>query len=762
MDEFDIMRAAKRTTYRKYCEAMDNDLNGIDVRLNVEHNGGGQGPLGHSRTSPKEKDRDKESRRAARAEQVSQHLDSVERMIVASQGHVDRLSEEQAKVFGFLQRESSSLRDEIEALRHRLQSSGMHVRASTVPCIPPGAVVIGKVTMGTVMERKGVEKASREGHCGLSHSSSGLMPAFGKTTSLTARSCASEELTSTGTALTDFCHDGHAHASPSNGVSSSFHVLERWKEEQMVPTQTGSGTPPAPTPLNGHRTPNGSRVARGSIPSKDVDASRKKIKERARLSGFKQELLEELQRSDHSPEEEEGHHSKNRFCHHKAMEYSDASRRHVFVDRDEMKEKMRDSLLEKEYSVHNYYKRSGIWQKIARSAVFENMTLLVIALNAVWIAADVDFNEADVLLEAEALFQFMDNFFCFYFLFEWFVRFMAFEHKHNGLGDSWFVFDGLLMVMSVVDTWFMALGVLFLKASMTDSGWMSNAVIFKLLRLVRITRLARMAKLFRVMPELMIMIKGMACAMRSVFFTLCLLMLIVYVFAITFVQLMGPRGAMQPLSPGFDSDWFATVPRAMMTLLLGGTMPDEAALILPVGAEHPCSYLLIMLFILLAGLTVMNMLVGVLCEVVSVVSSVERETLLVSFVQSQLEELLEEAGADADKNTKLSRTEFLNLLSHPLAARALRDVGVDVIGLVDFTDHIFENGRELTFPEFMKLVLDLRGSNSATVKDIIELRKLVITEIRRLVDDPEGEHGSIRAGVFPGSEVFPTSSLPAA
>ena len=43
--------------------------------------------------------------------------------------------------------------------------------------------------------------------------------------------------------------------------------------------------------------------------------------------------------------------------------------------------------------------------------------------------------------------------------------------------------------------------------------------------------------------------------------------------------------------------------QAMVTLLLGGTLPDEADLIVPVGAEHPMMWCLIMLFILLAGLS---------------------------------------------------------------------------------------------------------------------------------------------------------------
>jgi len=68
-----------------------------------------------------------------------------------------------------------------------------------------------------------------------------------------------------------------------------------------------------------------------------------------------------------------------------------------------------------------------------------------------------------------------------------------------------------------------------------------------------------------------------------------------------------------------------------------------------------------------------------------------------------------------------------------MACRALRDVGVDVIGLVDCADTLFvdNHGRmveELEFADFMDVVLQLRGSNTATVKDVVELRKLLRTQ----------------------------------
>jgi hypothetical protein len=252
-----------------------------------------------------------------------------------------------------------------------------------------------------------------------------------------------------------------------------------------------------------------------------------------------------------------------------------------------------------------------------------------------------------------------------------------------------------------------------------------NASILRLFRLLRLSRMARMARLLRAMPELMVLIKGMATAMRSVFFTLCLLIGIIYVFGIAFVQLMKGTSA--------GDVYFQTVPDAMNSLLLQGTIPDQAQLVEDVGVEHWIFRACILFYILLASLTVMNMLVGVLCEVVTVVSTVEKESLLVNYVKTQLEHMLKTSGIDADADGMIAKKEFEALLENPRAAQALQEVGVDVIGLVDFTDFIFSNGRMLSFQDFMDTVLSLRGTNTATVKDVVDLRKFMVTEFEKVI-----------------------------
>lgn len=396
----------------------------------------------------------------------------------------------------------------------------------------------------------------------------------------------------------------------------------------------------------------------------------------------------------------------------------------IFADANAMKEKLRANLGRPKYCVTNFYHTEGCAQRFARSSIFENATLAVIALNAIWIAIDTEYNDK-ILIEADPVFQIAENLFCLYFSSEWLIRFLAFAQKSNCLRDGWFVFDSALVFMMVAETW-----VMYLVFGLSGGGGdMGNTGVVRLVRLLRLTRMARMAKLLVAVPELTILLKGISVAFRSVMFTLLLLVVIIYIFGIAFTQLL--------VDTNVGKKHFDGLADSMLTLLLHATFVDDLPRVVEaVGREHFLYGAFLMLFVLIASLTVMNMLIGILCEVVSVVSAVEKENCLLNFVRSRMQEMLRESGLDADGDGMINKTEFEKLIELPEAAMALQDVGVDVLGLVDSADFIFgmDGTTELTFGDFMDVVLQLRGSNTATVKDVVDLRKFFTQELSMVED----------------------------
>jgi len=405
-----------------------------------------------------------------------------------------------------------------------------------------------------------------------------------------------------------------------------------------------------------------------------------------------------------------------------AFKRASRSRTTVFADVETMKAKVKDAVMQPVYDVRNFYKEHGGFQKIARSSIFEKVTLMVIALNAIWMAVETDLNREKALHETHAVFQVAEHAFCSYFAMELLVRFMAFQRTRDCLRDHWFVIDAVLMLIMALETWVIAVIIWAIDFD-TSTSALGGISVLRLVKLIRLVRMVRMVRLLRATPELMVLIRGAAVAFRSVFFTMCLLILVIYVFSIAFTQLLE--------GTELGEDYFSSVLNSMGTLLLRGTLPDLADITYRIGDEGRFYAFVFVVFIVLSSVTIMNMLVGVLVEVIGLVSSMEREQMNMEFVKSKLLEMLTSSGLDNNRDMHISKQEFDSLMLNPKAARMVQEVGVDVVGLVEFSDYIFEaHDGPLSFVDFMDVVMSLRGSNSATVKDIVDMRQFVVTEMR--------------------------------
>eukprot|EP00930_Biecheleria_cincta_P081679 TRINITY_DN7092_c0_g1_i1.p1 TRINITY_DN7092_c0_g1~~TRINITY_DN7092_c0_g1_i1.p1 ORF type:complete len:477 (-),score=66.77 TRINITY_DN7092_c0_g1_i1:171-1601(-) len=398
----------------------------------------------------------------------------------------------------------------------------------------------------------------------------------------------------------------------------------------------------------------------------------------------------------------------------------------AFGETDAIKDRVRESLLKAGVPHHIYddYWQTGIVQQIAKSPIFENLTLAVITANAIWIAVDTDWNTASLLLQAHPVFIVAENLFCVYFSGELIIRFLAFRQKRRCLNSGWFVFDAILVFFMVTETW--------IFIAFTSNPFGDNTAILRLFRLLRLTRLMKM---FKSMPQLMILIKGMVTAMQAVTYVFFLLVVFTYVFAIMVTQLTVDN-------PVIHEKYFDTVPLSMYSLLIYGTFLDALSDFCDdIRAENPVVLCVVMCFIGLSAMTIMNMLIGVLCAVIDTVAETEKETLMVEGVIAEMREIL--GTIDANSNGQISIAEMKEILQLPSAVKALDNVGVDPVGMMDFAEMFFMNEQgelvELEFDKFMEMVLDLRASNNATLKDVMNLGKQVNVKLALNQKALEGE-----------------------
>jgi hypothetical protein len=377
----------------------------------------------------------------------------------------------------------------------------------------------------------------------------------------------------------------------------------------------------------------------------------------------------------------------------------------------------RHALDEKEYTVEDFYLTDGRAQWIARHEYFQNFTLAVIVANALYLGIDAELNDEDALFRAHAFFIIMEFLFCAYFLFEIAVRFGAFQSKFNCFKDNWFKFDTLLVLLMVMET-------LILSWLMPLVAAGSSAPPTGPLRLLRLLRLSRIVRLLRSFPELATMVKGIQAAVRAVAASLLMIVVMLWVFAIVMKLCLGDSPA--------GKENFGSLREGLWTLAISGVLLDDIGSVLNnLRLENSFStamaVFVFIVFVLLATITVMNMLIGVLCEVVSSVAEEEREEAAISLMKQTV--LLELKKFD-DGDGMINENELNVLMCDPNAVEVLDAIGIDIPFLQTLQVMMFENpDSEVDIHDILDQMLTCRRDLNCTVKHLILGQHLTIWNV---------------------------------
>merc|ERR1719329_994103 len=373
-----------------------------------------------------------------------------------------------------------------------------------------------------------------------------------------------------------------------------------------------------------------------------------------------------------------------------------------------------------------YYHEAGhFFADLVRSHVFQCASFSVVAFSSVWMAIEIDADEETTLQVV------MANVLCSYFGLELLAQILAFRCKRDFLRDMAFVFDALLVLLVVAETWLIPL---VHAANGSRSGEGSNMRIALVFRLLRFLKVLRLGKVLRQLPELLIIVRGVLMAYKAISFTILLLAMIVYAGGLVFRVLLD--------GTALGADSFATVPMAMGTLLIEATLSGSrgGSLLQETYSAHPACAACMLLYIVLANITMMGVLGGLLVQAVKTVTEFEKAHI--DFV-----ELLKDLNViwtlalqhDNNKDNCICLQEFEEIMADSESVRKLKSAGVDMESLAMCSGFIFEqHGQDgkLTRQQFMQCVLDHQGKQAAKVKDHVQTRRYMHSQLQAFFQAP--------------------------
>jgi len=135
-----------------------------------------------------------------------------------------------------------------------------------------------------------------------------------------------------------------------------------------------------------------------------------------------------------------------------------------------------------------------------------------------------------------------------------------------------------------------------------------------------------------------------------------------------------------------------------------------------------------LLFILFSAITIMNMLIGVLCEVVSTVARIERDESAISVLKKSI--LKELRDFDANGNGRIGKDELNMVMHSSTTIRALEALDVDVEVLRELHQALL-NDADVSIEGIMELLLNYRGTLPCTVKHIVDAQVFTRWDLSR-------------------------------
>ena len=217
--------------------------------------------------------------------------------------------------------------------------------------------------------------------------------------------------------------------------------------------------------------------------------------------------------------------------------------------------------------------------KLKEGKIFQFVVILIIILNAITIGVTT----YDVSEFTKQVINYLDYSITVFFVIEIIIRFVGEPKKLDFFKSGWNIFDTLIVLISLIP--------------------IPNNSSFLLLRLLRVFRVLR---LISVVPELKKIIEALLASVKRVFYVGVLLFIILYIYA-TIGSIL--------FSIDIPERW-SDVGIAMITLFQVLTLSSWEQVLLPLQEIYWWAWIYFFSFIIICGITMLNLLIAILVDVV--------------------------------------------------------------------------------------------------------------------------------------------------
>jgi hypothetical protein len=336
-------------------------------------------------------------------------------------------------------------------------------------------------------------------------------------------------------------------------------------------------------------------------------------------------------------------------------------------------------------------RESGLVGRIVKSPQFDMALACVIAVNAFIIGLHTELMSQERHRNDPREFKAAETIVCVIFAAELFARVWVFRCQFLSSVDwRWNVFDSVIVAHALMEE-----VVKYVIEPPAAAKKLSGLTILRVLRLLKIVRVLRVIRMFRFFRELRIMGLEIASTFRSLFWTLVLMLMVMYVFGIHITT----EVLNHEMSCGSESTCeseelhplFGSLTRTIVTLyqsVLGGLDWGQVSDSLARMSWYTSAvFIVYVTFVIFA---IMNIITGLFVEQAKKATEQDIEHVLSQTLDQDTEhaDRLEQIfrDADADNNGQVTWTEMRSHLEDPRVQAYFKTIGIDWWDLKTFFD----------------------------------------------------------------------------
>lgn len=343
-----------------------------------------------------------------------------------------------------------------------------------------------------------------------------------------------------------------------------------------------------------------------------------------------------------------------------------------------------------------------------RGRLFNFLVSTVIFMNTVWLGLETDLYEPHIYQDQIDPWKVVNYAFVFFFLVELLIRIYS-RAGWPFFADNWNVFDFLLVVLSILDT--------FVLEYISGSTGSLSA-----LRVLRVLRVARVLRLLRFFRPLWLLVIGAVDAMRALLWAWVLISILIYIFAILLTRTVG--------FPHMDTDadieqYFGNIVYSSFTLFQVMTLEGWPTVARLAMAKEPWTWIVFVAFLLITTFSIMNMIVSVIVDSTleaaldQKLQAMRDQEYQTTMAAVKVDEVFRRADGNGDG--QITKEELMEALLKPDVRLYLREVGIDITNAEFIFDVVdYDGSGKLEYKEFAMALVKARGE--AKAQDVLALQ----------------------------------------